>query len=125
MRGWARVWRSGVRVRIVLLALIPLLAIAFVIGGYTVRERLADAQTSLDERGRIMAANLGMATELAMLTRDLERLEDLCHAALKQPDVDWVAIRDADGALLVQTGLAPGGGVHAQYLSCGRGGDRC
>ena len=111
MKRRARIWRSGIRVRVVLLALIPLLAIAFVIGGYTVRERLADARTSLDERGRIMAANLAMAAERAVLTRDLKRLEGLCQAALKQPDVDWVAIRDANGALLVQTGVAPGGGA--------------
>ncbi len=99
-------WYSGVRARVVLLAVIPLLAIAFVIGGYMVSVRLADARQALDERGEIIAANLAMAAELGVLTRDLDRLQGLCEAAQRQPDVAWAAVLGADGELLAQSGDA-------------------
>jgi hypothetical protein len=69
------------------LAVVPLLVIALSIGGYMIHVRLVDAREALHERGDIFAANLAMATELALLTRDLVRLQTLCDAALRQPDV--------------------------------------
>ncbi len=96
-------WTSGIRARILLLAVIPLLAIALVIGGYTVHVRLADARQGLDERGGIIAANLAMAAELALLTRNLDRLQRLCQATLQQPDVVWAGVRDSTGTRLAQT----------------------
>ena len=114
-------WYSGVRTRVVLLAVIPLLAIAFVIGGYMVSVRLADARQALDERGEIIAANLAMAAELGVLTRNLDRLQGLCEAAQRQPDVAWAAVLGADGELLAESGDASdpdnARGVHRAAMS--------
>lgn len=94
----------GVRMQILVLAVVPLLTIALVIGGYMVHARLADARESLDERGRIVAANLAMAAEFGLLTRDLVQLRGLCDSALRQPDVVSASVLGADGHLLAQSG---------------------
>lgn len=97
---------SGIRARMALLAVIPLLVIAVMIGGYTVQTRLADARQGLDERGQITAANLALAAELGLLTGNREQLQRLCEAVLRQPDVAWVLVRDADGEPLAESGAA-------------------
>ena len=100
--------RFGVRSRIVALAVVPLVVIALAIGGYMVHARLVDAREALHERGDIIVANLAMATELALLTRDLARLQDLCDAALRHPDVIWTAVYDAGDQMLVHCGVRSG-----------------
>jgi two-component system sensor histidine kinase BarA len=90
------------------LAVVPLLVIALSIGGYMIHVRLVDAREALHERGDIFAANLAMATELALLTRDLVRLQTLCDAALRQPDVIWTAVYDADDQTLAECGFRSG-----------------
>ena len=102
-RRWTA-WRFGVRARIVALAVIPVLVIALSSGAYMVHVRLTDARQALQERGDIIAANLAMAAELALLTRDLSQLQVLCEATLRQPDVIWAAVRDAEHQGLIQCG---------------------
>ncbi|MCG6896226.1 MAG: response regulator [Thiocapsa sp.] len=97
----------GIRARIVLLALIPPLAIALLVGGYLVRERLTHESEHLWERGRIIADNLAMAAELALFARNLKQLQGLCDSALGQPEVIWVGLRGADGELLAACGTPP------------------
>ena len=97
-------WRFGVAARVVALAVIPLLSIALSIGGYMVHVRLIDAKVALQERGDIIAANLAMASELALLTRDTAQLRRLCEATLRQPDVIWATVRDDERRMLVQCG---------------------
>ncbi len=102
-RRWTA-WRFGVRARLVALAVIPVLVIALSSGAYLVHVRLTDARQALQERGDIIAANLAMAAELALLTRDLPQLQVLCEATLRQPDVIWAAVRDAAQQRLIQCG---------------------
>lgn len=92
------------RSRLVLLAIVPPLLVAICIGGYMTHARLLDARQGLQERGEVIATNLAMAAELALLTRNLPRLEQLCQSTLQQPHVVSVALRDADGTMLVQDG---------------------
>lgn len=106
----------GIRARIVVLAVIPLLAIAILIGGYTVQVRLSDARLGLEERGRIVADNLAMAAELALFTRNLEQLQSLCETALRQSDVAWAGIRAADGELLASGGKTLSSGTDNSRL---------
>lgn len=100
-------WGSGIRARIVALALVPVLSVTAVIGGFSLHARLTDARAAMEERGRIIAENLAMAVELGLLTRNLERLRVLCEGARRQTDVAWVAVRDLDGSLLAHSGAVP------------------
>jgi two-component system sensor histidine kinase BarA len=99
----------SIRARMILLTLVPLLTATLVIGGYTLQARLGDVRDDLDQRGQIVAANLAMAGELHLLTRNLARLEELCGTALHHPDVVWAAVRDGEGRLLAGSrGERPG-----------------
>jgi two-component system sensor histidine kinase BarA len=100
----------------VLLAVVPLLAIAVLIGGYTVQARLADARKGLDERGLITAANLALAAELGLLTDNREQLQRLCEAVLSQPDVARVAVLAINGEPLARCGVpGPDQGDRSTY----------
>ena len=102
-RRWAA-WRFSVRARIVALAVIPVLITALSSGAYMVHVRLIDARQALQERGDIIAAKLAMAAELALLNRDLSHLKLLCEATLRQHDVIWAAVHDAEHQGLIQCG---------------------
>jgi two-component system sensor histidine kinase BarA len=102
-RRWAA-WRFSVRARIVALAVIPALITALSSGAYMVHVRLIDARQALQERGDIIAAKLAMAVELPLLNRDLSHLQLLCEATLRQHDVIWAAVHDAEHQGLIQCG---------------------
>ena len=79
--------KFGIRQRILLLTLLPLLFISLVLGGYFTYTRLQDAQQSLLERGQLLARLIASSSEFGFLTNNNELLKSLSKGPLLEPDV--------------------------------------
>ena len=93
---------QGIRSRVLLLAILPVLALSLVLSGYFTHTRLKDLDQSLRDRGRAIANHLAPASEFGVFAGDLALLQQQAEAALHEPDVAHVIIADVDGNILVE-----------------------
>jgi len=100
--------RWGVRARVMLVAVVP----AFVLGAFMIAYfthlRLADLEQAYADRGRALARQVATATEYAVFSNNIEDLNRLLDAALKEDDVEGVIALNPAGRLLTKAGhLSP------------------
>ena len=102
MKDW------GIRARVLFLALAPSVMILLALVGYFTLARIAEADSSLAERGALVARRLVPEAEYALFAGDLAALERLATSAAKEADVDSVSISDAAGRELARSGAGRG-----------------
>ena len=93
---------QGIRSRVLLLAILPVVALSLLLSGYFTHTRLNDLDQSLRERGQAIANQLAPASEFGVFAGDLGLLQQQAEAALRESDVAHVMIADVDGSLLVE-----------------------
>lgn len=98
MRGW------GIRLQVLLLALIPTLIISFLLVAYFTSTRLQDLKQTFLERGEAIALKLAPAAEYAVYTRDESALQKLALITLNERDVQGVGFYLANGEELIKNG---------------------
>ncbi len=79
-------WRRGtlsIRARVLLLALIPMLVLAGILGTYFIYTRLADNNSRLEERGRLISGLLASAAEFGVISGNRYQLQLLSQQALR------------------------------------------
>ncbi len=81
---------QGIRQRVLVITLLPLLMITLLLGGYFINTRLDDAQTSLLEKGKIMSQMMASSAEFGLLTANTEILQGLIRSSIKADEVDDV-----------------------------------
>lgn len=96
MRSWS------IPARVLFAALAPAAAIAIVLAIYFAHVRIADLETALTERGQAIASQLAPASEYAVAAGDIDRLQSLVAAVLREPDVAAVSITGASGGSLLR-----------------------
>ena len=97
----------GVRSRIVLLAVIPVLLISTLLLILFVREHVADSTKSLLQRGQTITRHLAYASEFGIAAANEQQLSDLILSARdSDDDVAAIAVFDRDGRLMARTGAA-------------------
>lgn len=79
--------KLGIKQRILLLTLLPLLFISFLLGGYFTYTRLHDAEQSLIERGELLARLIASSSEFGFITNNNEQLKSLSRGPLVEQDV--------------------------------------
>ncbi|WP_372739098.1 ATP-binding protein [Neptunomonas sp.] len=79
--------KLGIRQRILLLTLLPLLFISLLLGGYFTYTRLHDAEQSLIERGQLLARLIASSSEFGFITNNNELLKSLSKGPLLEQDV--------------------------------------
>lgn len=79
--------KFGIRQRILLLTLLPLLFISLLLGGYFTYTRLKDAEQSLVERGQLLARLIASSSEFGFITNNNELLKSLTKGPLLEQDV--------------------------------------
>lgn len=87
-RNWPILARS------LMLGLLPMTLIALLLGSYFLSARLSDAQEELMSRGAMIARQFAPASEYAVLTGNVELLNELVRPLLMQKDVMRVTVRD-------------------------------
>jgi two-component system sensor histidine kinase BarA len=95
---------SGIRNRILLVALAPAAMLALVLVTYLTNTRVQDLEQSLIDRGRAIATQLAPASQHGVLTGNRGELHRLARSAANAPDVVRIRIYDAERVLLVDLG---------------------
>lgn len=86
--------------RIFIVALLPTLLVALVVGGYLLGTRMADLHQSQQRIGENIVRHLAPASEFAILSGDDHVLRRLTERLVKDPGVRRVTIRDAERRVL-------------------------
>ncbi|ANQ86598.1 ATP-binding protein [Azoarcus olearius] len=97
--------RSGVRARVMLAAVLPMLVLALVLTVSFTHSRLADLDAALTARGQAYARQLAAASEYAVFSGNREALQQLASAVLSEEDVVGVSIVDHNGDALARSGI--------------------
>lgn len=108
----------GLQARVLLLVLLPGTLIALLLSGYFLHGRFDDLERSHLDRGRALARQLAPASQYGLFAGDRDELARLAGAALREPDVQAVVIRDADGRSLASAG-APSSSLPGTVTAAG------
>ncbi len=96
IRNW------GIRSRVLLLALVPVVCLGFVLGTYLTRVRVHDLHASEQALGDTLATQLASASEYGVFSNNVRILQTLAHAVSREPGVESITITDHDGHVLAQ-----------------------
>lgn len=95
---------GDLRVRVLLLATLPVLLTTLLLVLVSVRDRLQDVEDGLVERGRSLASQLAVASEYGLFSGNIDALDTVLAGVLREPGVVGGLIRDADGHVVVSGG---------------------
>lgn len=97
--------RLSIRSRVLLLALIPMLVLATILGSYFTYSRLSDNSERLADRGRLIANLLASAGEFGVISGNRYQLQVLSQQALRSyPEVRDILFYDDRFNLLYRSG---------------------
>ncbi len=96
--------RWGVRARVILAAVLPMLALAIALTVFFTSSRLSDLEEAHNARGQALARQLAAASEYAVFSGNIETLQQLANAVFAETDIVSVRILDAHGDVLVRSG---------------------
>jgi signal transduction histidine kinase/CheY-like chemotaxis protein len=99
MKDW------GIRSRVLLVALAPLLVSGFVGGVWLVLDRLAALENTLVERGYATARQVAASADYGVFSGNTDALVALIEAARRERDVTGIMVSSRDGDLVVSGGL--------------------
>lgn len=95
----------GVRARVMLVAVLPMLVLAIVLTAFYTRSRVADHEEAYRARGQAFARQLAAASEYALFSGNRDTLHRLATAMLAEDDVTGVLIVDRGGEVLARSGF--------------------
>ncbi len=98
MRDW------GIRSRVLLVALAPLLVFGLIGGIWLVLSRLSELEGALIERGRVTARQVAASADYGLFSGNTEALAWLIESARREKDVVGVVVSSEDGELVVSGG---------------------
>ena len=101
--------RGGMRSKILLLAIVPVLSISVILSWYYIRERRSDLAMNMHQAGASTANYLATASELAMFADDMESLRQIAKGPTTSPAVHRVIFYDASGNPVLSIGPPDGG----------------
>lgn len=94
----------GVRSRVMLTAVLPMLVLAGLMTALHTSLRITDLEQALTDRGRAFARQLAAASEYAVFSGDRDALQQLAATVRGEDDVVGVRIVGRDGETLVHSG---------------------
>ncbi|PKO59787.1 MAG: hybrid sensor histidine kinase/response regulator [Betaproteobacteria bacterium HGW-Betaproteobacteria-19] len=100
--------RWGIRARVMLAAVLPVLVLAVVLTVYSTRSRLADLDEALSARGRAVARQLAAASEYAVFSGNRDALQQITSAVLSEDDIAGISIVNNVGEILARSGMLDG-----------------
>ena len=95
-----------IRYFMLIVTLLPLLLMALLLGGLSVRSTLDGVDQQLRERGEVIATTLAASSELALFANDHEQQRTLARQTLLLQDVVNVTVFDRRGGMSVAEGEA-------------------
>lgn len=95
----------GVRQRVLLVALAPVLVFGLGAGVWAVLNRLSELESALMERGHATARQVAASADYGIFSGNADALVSLIEAARRERDVSGVRVSDRDGDLVVSGGV--------------------
>ncbi|HVC28930.1 MAG TPA: ATP-binding protein [Gammaproteobacteria bacterium] len=95
IRNW------GIRSRVLLLALVPVICLGILLGTYLTRVRVHDLQASEHLLGNTLANQLASASEYGVYSNNMMILETLAHTVAQEPGVEAITIANRNNNTLV------------------------
>jgi PAS domain S-box-containing protein len=96
----------GVRARILLVAVLPAMLVALLLGATFLASRLGDLDATLRTRAWALAREIAAIADFGIFVGNNESLRNLAQAALAEPGVRAVAITDGKGTTLARAGVS-------------------
>ncbi|WP_020680514.1 ATP-binding protein [Marinobacterium rhizophilum] len=93
----------GIRQRVLMISLLPMVLFALVLGGYFISTRIDDTQHSLLERGQSISRLLASASEFGLMLGNHELLRNLGKGMSQEPDVADVAFLNSQFELITRS----------------------
>ncbi len=100
---------ANIRQQTLLLAILPMFLAIILLDGYFLYSRFISMETGMMERAKTLARQVGSAGEFAFFSGNLDQLQTNVAVALKQRDVDVVAIKNVSGQFVVTEGKSISG----------------
>ncbi len=101
----------SLRVKALLLGVVPAMLMSLLIGAYLIGVRFASLEEALQSRGKALANELAAMSLYGLFSGDRKTLESSAHTFLSRPDIVRIRISDARGSLLLEL-EKPGHGKH-------------
>lgn len=101
MKNW------GIRTRVLLLTLSPVVTIAVLLAGYLIHRVSSDFELELHNYGLGLSRQLASLSEFSVYSADRDTLHKLALAALDEKHVTAVAVFDDDGSPIASSGALP------------------
>lgn len=92
---------SGIKQQTMLVALIPILMMTLLLGGYSIYARFSDADRALIEHSKLISHHFATTTEYALFSGNMVLLKQEVNSALMQPDVNSVVVLDTNSNPLI------------------------
>lgn len=99
--------RFGIRVRVLLLALVPMLLIALALSWYFTYSRIGELDRALEQQAVVQARHLARASEYSLFVGERAHLSSLANELRRDTAIRAVAIVDQAGDALVRLGPMP------------------
>jgi signal transduction histidine kinase/CheY-like chemotaxis protein len=100
--------RLGIRLRVLLVAVVPVTLIAIALASYFTHTRLVDVEEALRDRGFTVARQLAPSSEYGIFAGNVRVLQQIADSAVREAGVTGVTIIDAAGTVLARSGLSTG-----------------
>jgi diguanylate cyclase (GGDEF)-like protein len=96
--------QTGIQRQTFFVALIPIIVMTLLLGGYSIYARFAEVEKELMSRAELIAQQLASSSEYALFSGNRVLLEQLANKTKTQPDVNAVAIIDRHGKQVLLLG---------------------
>ena len=88
---------TGFQIRMMAIALVPVLILAVLLGAYMIWQRQQDLATGLQQRGQLLARQLAAGADYGLFSGNQSALQALTNAVAREPSVTAVMIADRNG----------------------------
>jgi len=104
-RLWLRA--SSLQARITAIAMLPAIALAALVGGFSISLRQSDLDTGLQQRGLLLARQLASAADYGVFSGNSAALQALVESVAGERATVAVQILDRDHRTLAAVGVLP------------------
>ena len=88
---------TGFQIRMMAIALVPVLILAVLLGAYMILQRQQDLAIGLQQRGQLLARQLAAGADYGLFSGNQTALQALTNAVAREPSVTAVMIADRNG----------------------------
>jgi len=99
-----RVSTWGIRLRVIFLAIVPIVIVAALLGYYTIDSRTSDIRDALNERGNYLANNISPAFEFGVVTGNDKIIGNIINSIIKEEDIVYMGVFNNTGDVIYEKG---------------------